>query len=79
METFTLKELNKKYGGKEIFLNVKMVPSFNWKERGTVEVEVIKTSSVVRENFQSLQEINFRFRNHGGLSLGELRSNLRID
>ena len=79
MKTFTLKELNKKYGGKEIFLNVKMVPSFNWKERGTVEVEVIKTSSVVRENFQSLQEINFRFRNHGGLSLGELRSNLRID
>ena len=64
METFTLKELNKKYGGKEIFLNIRMVPSFNWKEKGTVEVEVIKTSSVVRENFQSLQEINFRFRNH---------------
>ena len=79
MKTFTLKELNKKYGGKEIFLNIRMVPSFNWKEKGTVEVEVIKTSSVVRENFQSLQEINFRFRNHGGLSLGELRSNLRID
>tara|TARA_R100001143_G_C3252452_1_gene84153 strand:+ start:217 stop:411 length:195 start_codon:yes stop_codon:yes gene_type:complete len=64
MKTFTLKELNKKYGGKEIFLNIRMVPSFNWKEKGTVEVEVIKTSSVVRENFQSLQEINFRFRNH---------------
>ena len=61
---YTLAELNKKYQGKDIFINATMVPSFNWSNRGIKEF-TIKTSSVCRENFETLEAINKRH-NWGG-------------
>jgi|TARA_B100000282_G_scaffold147498_1_gene106195 hypothetical protein len=56
---YTLAELNKKYQGKDIFINATMVPSFNWTNRGIKEF-TIQTSNVCRENFETLEAINRR-------------------
>ena len=60
MKKYTLEQLNKKYHNKDIFINASMVPSFNWSNRGIKEF-TIKTSSVCRENFETLDAINRRF------------------
>ncbi len=56
---YTLAELNKKYQGKDIFINATMIPSFNWSNRGIKEF-TIQTSNVCRENFETLEAINRR-------------------
>ena len=60
MRKYTLEQLNKKYHNKDIFINASRVPSYDWSDRGIAEF-TIKTSSVCRENFETLDAINIRF------------------
>jgi len=62
MKTYTLDELNKKYKnkGNDFYMNIGMIPSFNWKNRGVPEYQIHKTSGVIRENFENLEMINRR-------------------
>lgn len=59
MKKYTLEQLNKKYQNKDIFINSKMVPSFDWSNKSIKEF-TIKTSTVERENFETLEAINRR-------------------
>ena len=62
MKTYTLEELNKKYKnkGNDFYMKIGMIPSFNWKKRGVPEYQILKTSRVIRENFNNLEMINRR-------------------
>lgn len=56
---YTKKQLDKKFGGKEIYLLISKVPRWNW--GGDEEVfEVGKTSRVLRENYNSLDMLERR-------------------
>ena len=57
---YTKKQLDKKFGGKEIYLLIRKVPAWNWPNRGEEVFEVGKTSRVLRENFNSMEMLEKR-------------------
>ncbi len=52
----TWKQVQKKYGNKDIQLNLSREPFYNWKDRNIPEFTIHKTSKLVRENFMSVSE-----------------------
>ena len=58
METnkLTWKQVQKKYGNKDIQLNLSREPFYNWKDRNIPEFTIHKTSKLVRENFMNVSE-----------------------
>jgi len=54
--TLTWKQVQKKYGNKDIQLNISREPFYNWKDRNIPEFTIHKTSKLVRENFMSVSE-----------------------
>lgn len=54
--TLTWKQVQKKYGNKDIHLSLSREPFYNWKDRNTPEFTIHKTSKLERENFMSVSE-----------------------
>jgi len=54
--TLTWKQVQKKYGNKDIQLNISREPFYKWKDRNIPEFTIHKTSKLVRENFMSVSE-----------------------
>ena len=54
--TLTWKQVQKKYGNKDIQLKISREPFYNWKDRNIPEFTIYKTSKLERENFMSVSE-----------------------
>ena len=54
--TLTWKQVQKKYGNKDIQLNISREPFYNWKDRNIPEFTIHKTSKLITENFMSVNE-----------------------
>jgi len=54
--TLTWKQVQKKYGNKDIQLNISREPFWSWEDRNIPEFTIHKTSKLVRENFMSVSE-----------------------
>ena len=54
--TLTWKQVQKKYGNKDIQLNISREPFWSWEDRNIPEFTIYKTSKLVRENFMSVSE-----------------------
>jgi len=54
--TLTWKQIQKKYGNKDIQLNLSREPFWSWEDRNIPEFTIHKTSKLVRENFMSVSE-----------------------
>ena len=61
----TWKQVQKKYGNKDIQLNLSREPFYNWKDRNIPEFTIHKTSELVRENFMSVSEWEYYYRSQG--------------
>lgn len=54
--TLTWKQVQKKYGNKDIYLNLSRNPFWSWEDRNIPEFTIRKTSKLLRENFMSVSE-----------------------
>ena len=63
--TLTWKQVQKKYGNKDIQLNLSREPFYNWSDRETPEYTIHKTSQLERENFMSVDEWEYYYGSQG--------------
>jgi hypothetical protein len=64
-KSLTWKQVQKKYGYKDIYLNMSREPFYNWSDRETPEYTIHKTSRVCRENFMTVVEYEDYYRSQG--------------
>ena len=62
--TLTWKQVQKKYGNKDIYLNLSRNPFWSWEDRNIPEFTIRKTSKLLRENFMSVSEWENYFSSH---------------